>query len=150
MADEEQGAPTAETVETVLETGGEDVGADARREGADAEPEGGDAQPDPADAQSEGGDPTAEIQLAEPSAEDPEEPEDDDGGIAAAAAALEADVERAFAFDTMTGPARATAKRFHSLARHVVEVLPEGNARAVALAKLRKARGAVLRPMLAV
>lgn len=75
--------------------------------------------------------------------------DDDDGGIAAAAAALEADVERAFAFDTMTGPARATAKRFHSLARHVVEVLPEGNARAVALAKLRKARGAVLRPMLA-
>ena len=99
--------------------------------------------------------PVEQPPVEQPPAEAPPAPpaevaeDDDDGGVAAAAAALEADVERAFAFDTMTGPARTIAKRFHSLARHVVEVLPEGNARAVALAKLRKARGAVLRPMLA-
>lgn len=98
--------------------------------------------------------PPAEAPPAEePPATSPEAAEDDedatdDGGIAAAAAALEADVERAFAFDTLTGPARATAKRFHTLACHIAEVLPAGNARTVAIAKLRKARGAVLRPML--
>ena len=89
--------------------------------------------------------PPAEEPLA--AAEDDEDATDDDG-IAAAAAELDADVERAFAFDTLTGPARATARRFHGLARHVVAVLPAGNARTVAIAKLRKARGAVLRPML--
>jgi outer membrane biosynthesis protein TonB len=85
----------------------------------------------------------------EPPAEEPpiDEPEDD-GGIEAAAAALDADVARVFAFEGLNGQARATARRFHTLALHVVEVLPAGNARAVALAKLRKARGAVLRPML--
>ena len=136
MADEDQAAATAEPGAAPAETGGEGAVPDAQAAS-------GDAQPDLADAAADPADPAADPATAE----DPEDGEDD-GGIAAAAAALDADVERAFAFDTLTGPARATARRFHGLARHVVAVLPAGNARTVAIAKLRKARGAVLRPML--
>lgn len=55
------------------------------------------------------------------------------------------EIEDGFAYDAMTGPAKITARRFAGLAKHVAETLPAGNARVVALAKLRKARSATLR-----